>query len=504
MPDGSKDAVGRLLISLRNQGVTLWLDNGELRCRAVKGALQPEQLITLRTFKTEIIDALDKGSAFAEAVPISIGSPGSVPINLTFQQQDWWKLSLQDSIFNLPDVAAWHLSGKLNCEAVCKSVEELIRRHESLRTRVTIVDDVPHQSFDAPGRFSLQLIDITNTPGADGIATARQLVQKMCQQVCNPCSDSLFAVRLIKLGDREHVLTWSLHHLIEDSTTFRVIFQEFLILYDAFARGLPSPLEAPPNQYSEYARWQLRTAQAVTAIHESYWQQRLAGAVGIRWPRVPSMRGTPGFISSVSIHFGDTVTRRVRAAAHRAKAALSMQMLTAYVIAVSRWCGQRDFVLATATTGRELPEHMHTTGYFAHMLYLRMQLNGDEQFADILAKVHEEFGLALSHHNFGRMFSRAPELGRVFFQWFTWVGDLASLVPPAVWESTGLSVKQLSYERDVRSPFDISIYLADGTEGIHGSIAYRADLFAARDIEDFAQSLCSVSELMETPSNSYG
>src|SRR5581483_2231879 len=226
-------------------------------------------------------------------------------------------------------------------------------------------------------------------------------------------------VRLLRLNDQEHWLALAMHRIVGDCASIDQAYREIRALYSELERGRPSPLKEP-LQYTDYALRQAESADAWQMRHEPYWSKRLAGARAIEWPADPSAATTVHTtLGKVRCLFGESLSGDLREFARKSRTLAPTLMMTLYAIVLWRWSGQTDFVLPFNVAGRQ-SEHKSVIGYFSYVLYLRIQLTGEESFKQFLDRVGQEFFSGLSHQDFGRMAFQYPQLlSGTLFQWVT-------------------------------------------------------------------------------------
>ena len=494
------------LSSLHQKGVRLWLDDDHIRYRASKGTLTAKEIATLQTMRDEIVDVLKQRKAVAVESSALMQRGSAILAPLTIQQESIWQ-GLQRGGLSYLHPSALRISGPLSVELLRRSFEVIIRRHDSLRTRIVVVDGVPMQKIDNPYEYQLKVVNLTGVLEIETSARVQGVIEEVTNQGCDPAVGPLFDARLIKLAEHKYFLIWSIHHIVSDGSSSSLIFQEFWLAYSEFLRGQPSPLQAPAMQYADYAVWQQKTQRSWLEEHESYWKERLAEAEGIKWPvngYAPGMKSDA--CEEAHIQFGRALSSRLREVAPSTGTTLGMTVLTVYVAVVSRWCNQKDFIVATAVTGRDRSELESITGFCAHDLYLRIRLTGEETFMGLLTQVGQEFQSAVLHQDFGRAVVHTPDFARTLFQWWPWQADDHDGVPKSgVAKNLDITIERYPIEITLKKagPFpqyDMMTIFSDTEEGIVGRVGCVASVFTANAIEHFVQDLRSTAEqLVKNP-----
>ena len=195
------------------------------------------------------------------------------------------------SAYNIP--LAEQISGPLNVVALERSFNELLRRHESLRTTFQISEGQPVQIVNDPEPLRLEVLDLTHLTADERESEAEQQTYEEAQQPFDLAHGPLLRVRLLKLDETEHLLLLTMHHIISDGWSMEVMVRELTALYDAFLEERPSPLPPLPLQYVDYAVWQREWLQGEVLERQlAYWKKQLRGhlpvlALPLDRPRPP-------------------------------------------------------------------------------------------------------------------------------------------------------------------------------------------------------------------------
>src|SRR3981081_1958918 len=188
--------------------------------------------------------------------PLVVQQRGEV-LPLSYAQERLWfleQLGLVRAAYNMP--AALQLEGELNIGALERSFSELIRRHESLRTRFEMVDGQGVQVIDEPGPFRLELVDLSELGEEERRAEDKRLAQEDAQRPFDLVKGLLLRAKLLKLGVQQHLVVVNMHHIVSDGWPMGVLIREMGALYSAYVEDRPSPLAELPLQYADYALWQ--------------------------------------------------------------------------------------------------------------------------------------------------------------------------------------------------------------------------------------------------------
>lgn len=420
---------------------------------------------------------------------------------LTLQQRTLWD-RIQGGGLSYLDPAALRLEGPLNVELLRRSFEEIVRRHDSLRTRIVSIDGDPWQQFAVPGSYNLRVIDCSNHSTTEFDALLEQVVDEIANQGCDLAVGPLFEVRLLKLSEHEHVLAFSIHHIISDGLSAVVMFRDLWNIYQRLTAGRPVAAAPRPPQYAEYATWQRDRQRHRLEEVCSYWQMHLAGASPIRWRiDTPSIAAKREPYESVPVSFGPSVSARVREFAADTCTTVGLTILGIYTALVSRWCDQNDFVVATTVSGRTWPAFEGMHGYCAHAVYLRIRLAVDETFMELLTQVRTEFDQALTYEDFGSTVTdNEGLLGDALFQWFPWTADDV-LGGGGIAASLGIRMKPLRtkvYLFRSDHPYYaydfMPMFFIDAEGNLAGSLIHRSAAFSKKTVERMASELQNAAE----------
>ncbi|WP_426746469.1 amino acid adenylation domain-containing protein [Myxococcus faecalis] len=321
----------------------------------------------------------------------------------SYAQRRLWFLHQFESaspVYNIP--SPLRLGFALNVEALRKSLDELVRRHESLRTTFTAVDGEPMQVVAPSRQVTLDITDLRSMPAAQREAEAQRLASFDALRPFSLAEGPLLRVSLVTLAEADHVLLVTMHHIVSDGWSMGVFLRELGALYNAFSAGWPSPLPEPRLQYADYSHWQRELLRGdVYTRHLEYWRTQLAGAP----PRLelPTDRVRP--LMQAHRGAGHLVTldadlhERLRALGQRVGATPFMVMLAAFDVLLYRATGQEDLVVGTPIANRGRPELEGLIGFFVNTLVLRTQLSGALGFQDVLARVREVTLGAYAHQD---------------------------------------------------------------------------------------------------------
>ncbi|MGC2777758.1 MAG: condensation domain-containing protein, partial [Bradyrhizobium sp.] len=243
--------VHTLLTSLRKSGVSIWLDNGQLKYRAPAGGLSQAELAELRSNKEGVINFLKYAHRATGSQPTLGRRDRPNRPAMSYAQERLWfldQLGLVGAAYNMP--FALRLEGALDAVALERSLSEVVRRHEALRTHFEMVDGKGVQVIDAAGSFCLEQLDLSGLGAEAQEAEVRRLVQEEVSRRFELTRGPLFRAKLIRVAARDHVVLATMHHIVSDGWSIGVLTREVAALYEAFSEGKPPPLAELAVQYA--------------------------------------------------------------------------------------------------------------------------------------------------------------------------------------------------------------------------------------------------------------
>jgi amino acid adenylation domain-containing protein len=317
---------------------------------------------------------------------------GERPLPCSFGQERLWlveQMQPGQALFN--QTQALELHGPLDVAALCRAIDEIIRRHEILRTGVATTPSGPVQVAHSAAHLALPLVDLAGIAPADQDIEFRRLLGEIATRPFQLDQPPLARAVLIRLGGERHLLGLTVHHLISDGFSTRVFRRELAAFYSAFAAGQPSPLADLPLQYADFARWQRRyVREAMLRGELAYWKDRLAGELPRIELPVDRPRSAALTISrNVALPFAlpDTLAADLARLQREEGATPFMVLLAALFALFHRYSGQDDILVDTPTSGRGQRELEGLIGFFVNSLALRVDLSDRPTFRELIARV---------------------------------------------------------------------------------------------------------------------
>jgi amino acid adenylation domain-containing protein len=400
---------------------------------------------------------------------------------LSFGQQRLWlldQLLADKSAYN--ETGVHRMRGALDVAALERAFGELVRRHEVLRTRYVQVGGVPLQAIDAPMPFALAAEDLGGLAHETREAHARQLALATGNRPFDLAREAPLRVRLLRLAPDEHWLIITVHHIATDRWSSGVLAHEVSSLYDAYARGEPSPLPELPIQYADFAVWQRqRLSGALLARHLDFWREELADLPLLALPTDRPRPPEADYVGAqVTFAIDAETTQALKALARREGATLFMTALAAFQVLLYRYTGQEDIAVGVATAGRSRTELEGLIGFFVSTIVLRGDARGEPTFTEYLARVKRRAIAAYAHQElpFEKLVSElAPARDLSRNPLFQVVFSLHA-APNADWSIPGIAVDRVDVATET-SKFDLFYSLREADGGLQGRIQYAAALF---------------------------
>ncbi|HEX2188119.1 MAG TPA: amino acid adenylation domain-containing protein, partial [Longimicrobiaceae bacterium] len=376
---------------------------------------------------------------------------------------------------------------------------ELVERHETLRTTFAEREGEPVQVIHPPAPVPLPLVDLRGAPG--GGSQARRLAAEEALRPFDLTLGPLLRSTLLRLGDEDHVLLFTMHHVVTDGWSMDVLVRELSALYAALGRGEAPRLPALPVQYADFAVWQRAWLRGEVLDEQiGFWKKELAGAPPLL--EVPLDRprrvGQSPREASRPVALPPEVSDGLRALARREGATLFMTTLAAWQTLLGRYAGQQDVVVGTPVAGRNRLETEGLIGFFVNMLALRAHLSGDPTWTELLGRVREAALGAYAHQDlpFERLVEelaveRSLTHSPVFQVTFA-LQRSGGEGPPTLGE---LELEPFGGGGGV-ARYDLGLVMTDEPAGLGATLSYRESLFEAATVARMADHLAILLEAM--------
>ena len=418
---------------------------------------------------------------------------------LSFAQERLWfleQLGLVGTAYNVH--TALRLTGPLDEVALERSFSEIVRRHESLRTRFELRDWEGIQIVDSHDDFAVVREDLSDKPEELREPEVERCIHDEATRKFDLKSGSPFRVKLLKLAPTQHVLIITMHHIAADSWSIAILIREVSVIYQAYRQGKECPLLDLPLQYADYAVWQRGRLQGEELQRQlNYWKESLRDAppmLGLPTdrvrPAIPSYRGASHRFT-VPAH----CSQRLQELARREGATLFMVLVAGFKIVLSRWSGQKDIVIGTSIAGRTHRQLEQLIGLFANTLVLRTDLSHDPSFIELLRQVKDVALGAYAHQDlpFEKLVQELHPQRTLAQQLVFQVMFALQNAPRNEFDLDSIRISPYR-SRSQPARFDMACSMGSSDHGLWGAIEYATDLFDESTIRRFASHLSRVLE----------
>jgi amino acid adenylation domain-containing protein/FkbM family methyltransferase len=452
------------------------------------------------------IDASRMGQQGLQSPPIQPRSR-SEESPLSFAQHRLWFFHQvePDSIYyNIPTVL--RLTGSVRRDILERCLHEIVRRHESLRTAFGEVNGEPVQLISALRPQDLEVVDLSSMAEPEREREAMRLAETEARAPFDLTRGPLLRARLLRLSAEEHVLLFTMHHIVSDGWSMGVLMREVSSLYEAYMQEKSSPLADLPIQYPDYAVWQRETMQGeFLEAQLRYWKQQLGGRLpllnlSVDRPR-PEVQSYSGARKSVAL--SASLTTALKALSRDEGVTLFMTLLASFKSLLHHYSGQSDIIVGTDAANRNRTETEGLIGFFINQLVLRTDLSGDPTFKELLRRVRAVTLGAYDHGDLpfdklvdalkpDRDLSRAP-----LFQ----IKLALQNAPAGELKLPGLVLRPLELEEN-KSNLDMTLFVRESEQGLMATLEYNTDLFDAAAITQMLAQFESLLDAVATAPDS--
>ena len=406
---------------------------------------------------------------------------------LSFAQQRLWfldQLEPQSATYNIP--RALRLRGKLDRPALQRSLSEIVRRHEVLRTSYPSRNGRPVQAIAGPQSIKMPVIDLVSVNRDAREDLALELARREAMRSFDLARGPVLRASLLYLGDTDHVLLFNVHHIASDGWSTGVLIHELAALYNAYSMGLESPLPELTIQYADFSVWQRQWLDGkILEDQLNYWQKQLSGTLPLELPAdrprpaVPSRRG-----ANLPFSLTSGLTTRLKQLGQREGMTLYMIVLAGLQSLLARYSGQEEIIIGSPIANRNRLETEGLVGFFVNTLVIRNQVNRALTFSELLRRVRKTVLDAYSHQDvpFERIVEELePAQQR---------GDTPLFRIALVWQnapSPDLALSDLAVEDFGEvyqsAKIDLTLFAWENAGGVEILAEYATELFDRRRIE---------------------
>ncbi len=411
---------------------------------------------------------------------------GDLP--LSFSQQRLWfldQLAPGSASYNIPTTI--RLTGKLNLEVLRRSMEEIVRRHESLRTTFEDRQGEPVQIIHDSFPTELPVIDLTDLPKEQRLEHAKEIAKKDAQTPFDLAKGPLFRVQLVKLDETDHLALLNLHHTITDGWSMGILIREIAALYNAFIDDKPSPLPELPVQYADYAVWQRNWLKGeVLEKQIAFWKEYIGENPPVL--ELPTDHPRPAIQTfngrSVRWELPPELSRKVTAFSQKQGATLFMTLLAAFQSLMHRYSGQDQILIGSPIANRTRTETERMIGFFVNTLVFKADFSQAEDFKTLLKQVRENTLKAYAHQDlpFEQLVEAIqPERDMSHSPLFQ-VAFILQNAPFERFELKDLTIEPFMAENPT-AKYDLTLYTSETEDGIVCFWEYNTDLFEEDTIQ---------------------
>ncbi|WJY14205.1 condensation domain-containing protein [Pectobacteriaceae bacterium CE90] len=488
----------QLLLSLREKGIYLAIAQGNLIYNALNGEPDPATLTLLKEHKADLLRYFKRLWQRVEQTESDFPAQGNIEIApLSFSQERLWvteQLGAEAQIGQYNITGACQLIGTVNIAAVERALEALVLRQPVLRTVIFEDAELGVMQFVRENvQVPLQQCDLSVNPSRAEVQ--QQLILQEERRPFNLERDVMLRVNLLKMDEAEHILIFTMHHIVSDGWSMNILLREFGALYNAALHQRDNPLPPLSLHYTDYARWQRHSADAdIVREREAWWKAQLTGAppvhsVPLDFPRPLKQRFQGGAHHTV---IAPAWVSRLETLCHQHNATLFMGLHAIFSVLLARYSGEKDIVTGTPIANRERAELETMIGFFVNTLALRVDLSDSPTFEELLARSKRcvadafayslPFGQVVEAAQAARSFSHSPL--------FQIVISLQSN-PQLSAQLDGIAIHPLVVKRD-SARFDLALDMEPDQGGLRLKWEYSTDLFSHAVIERMAQHFFSL------------
>ncbi|TEH04582.1 non-ribosomal peptide synthetase, partial [Pseudomonas aeruginosa] len=461
-----------------------------LATRVISRVRQEQQLdASLKAlFERPVLEAFAQGlERTTDAVSTIPLADRQQPLALSFaQERQWflWQLEPESAAYHIP--SALRLRGRLDVDALQRSFDSLVARHETLRTRFRLEGGRSYQQVQPAVSVSIEREQF----GEEGLI---ERIQAIVVQPFDLERGPLLRVNLLQLAEDDHVLVLVQHHIVSDGWSMQVMVEELVQLYAGYSQGLDVVLPALPIQYADYALWQRSWMEAGEKERQlAYWTGLLGGEQPVL--ELPFDRPRPARQSHRGAQLGFELPRElveaVRALAQREGASSFMLLLASFQALLYRYSGQADIRVGVPIANRNRVETERLIGFFVNTQVLKADLDGRMGFDELLAQARQRALEAQAHQDlpFEQLVEalqpeRNASHNPLFQVLFNHQSEIRSVTPEVQLED--LRLEGLAWDGQT-AQFDLTLDIQEDENGIWASFDYATDLFDASTVERLA------------------
>ncbi len=446
--------------------------------------MKPDHESYIDVTKERLLSILKKEKGFIEENIIPRRKQNKAP--LSFAQSRLWfldQLIPENPFYNIPMTLG--LKGLIDIYALSKALMEIIRRHESLRTRFVVIDEEPVQVIEDEVSLLTSLMDLRYLSEVDKKNETKRIAVEESILSFDLGRDLMLRSKLLIIDEENFTLLLSMHHIASDGWSLGIFQKELTELYSAYSKGEPSPLEDLPIQYADFAVWQRMWLRGEVLDNQlSYWRDQLSGLIPIKLPTKRKRPLIQSFRGNVLNFFIEPeLTKKLKNISQENFVSLYMTLLAVFGVLLSFYSGHYDIAVGTPIANRNRKEVEGLIGFFINTLVMRIDLSGNPSFLELIGRVRKITLDAYSNQDLPfekiveelqpeRDMSRNP-LAQIMFA--------LQNVPGSMFEIPDLAIDPIrTGAQTVKCDLDVTLWNAP--DGLGGSFVYNTDLFDSATI----------------------
>ena len=405
-------------------------------------------------------------------------------IPLSFSQERLWFIDrLEGSVqYHVP--AVLRLKGSLNVSALSNALQEVVSRHEVLRTVIKEDSGKPYQQINEKGGWTLQIAD--GKRFSQDAAALQQAIEKRIHQPYDLSKDNMLRASLFTFSETDHLIVLVLHHIVSDGWSKSVLVKELVELYDYYATGKKVALLPLPIQYSDYAIWQRSYLQgAVLDEKLGYWKKKLDGVAPLQLPadfKRPAVWTNRGAVTN--FHVNASLSQALQSFSQQQGVTLFMSLITAFKVLLYRYTGQQDICVGTPVAGRMQTELESLIGFFVNTLALRTDVQGNLNFTELLSRVKATTMEAFAHQEvpFEKVVDAVADERDISRNPIFQVMFVLRNTPEIPALRLGDAILTPEEHEHRTATFDIQFFITETDNGLEGNVEYNTDLYKEETI----------------------
>ena len=427
-------------------------------------------------------------------------------LTLSSSQQRLWflhQLEPNSPAFNL--AAEFEITGPFDADIAHKTIDKIINRHDSLRTTFIQSNDGPLIQINQKIDYPFEIIDFSCEKIKDDSLWINEIRSRSIK-----CYDlqtgPLIRILLIRLSEKQHILTVMTHHIISDGWSMGVFLKDFANFYDSIVNAKQSSLPELAYRFADYAKWQSEQYASINNTNLEYWKHILSGPLPIL--ELPSDKMRPPTLSYVgsSVHFSlsKETSQKLEILTRKEQTTIFSSLLSIFYILLARYSGQSDIIIGAPVANRNDVEVEKLFGFFLNMMPLRIQVQRDQTFSKLLQHIKEVVHDAFAHQDIPfnvlvetikpqRDLSHPPIFQVIFaYQNFP-------IEPVTIGET---KISSTLVDRGA-TEFDLSLYMWPNDNILTGNFEYSTELFERSQIERLASHFVNIAnaiaDTIDTP-----